>query len=381
MRKPWTAIGDIQLVARARSDSGLIQVPRDGLGAARLRLDGPRELPVANEGADERVAGVGTVWNVPYIVRHQHMAGVEVAGTKQSSVAGCIRNVGTVRRSIVETPGPGICDSKEEAVVEASLEVGLHRVIERSAVVLSFNDRRITLVWAQRVRIDALVGREVPGSQRQLIDIRQLLKMVTSAPYVAQSEDTNLLELLFHRHIPPPSFGAGVSVRVGRESERRGVDADAARIVDTAEGHVRRRLKWSVTANVNRIADAETLHVTASSSADDRAGRHLIGKTEARLDVGIDSGRVSAVIAAEETLVAAIEDGIGNVPLSFAGEATARNNDTVQRVSAGNEAGDRVDCWSKRGIVFLLAEKCLVPPERVIRRHDAVADTVLEHEL
>ena len=67
--------------------------------------------------------------------------------------------------------------------------------------------------------------------------------------------------------------------------------------------------------------------------------------------------------------------------LGCAWEAAARDDDAVQRIATSDEAGDGIDGRSKGRIVVLLAEEGLVTPERVIRHHDAVADTILEHKL
>jgi hypothetical protein len=74
------------------------------------------------------------------------------------------------------------------------------------------------------------------------------------------------------------------------------------------------RLERSVAANVHRVADAEALYVAAGSGTEDGARAHLIREAEARLNVAVDGGGVAAVIAAEETLVVAVEDVVRNVP-------------------------------------------------------------------
>ena len=63
------------------------------------------------------------------------------------------------------------------------------------------------------------------------------------------------------------------------------------------------------------------------------------------------------------------------------GKPDAGDDDAVQRIAAGEEAGRGIDRRSERRIVVLRAEEGLVAPERVVRHHDAVANAVLEHEL
>jgi hypothetical protein len=51
---------------------------------------------------------MSSVWDVPDIVRHKHVASIEVAGSVHDAIVVGIGDVGTVRGSIIEALGPGV---------------------------------------------------------------------------------------------------------------------------------------------------------------------------------------------------------------------------------------------------------------------------------
>src|SRR5437868_7671969 len=110
------------------------------------------------------------------------------------------------------------------------------------------------------------------------------------------------------------------------------------------------------------VADAKPLHVASGSGAQDRIAIELPRKTETWLNVAVHGGRIAAVIATEELLVIAVEDGIGNVSFGCARETAARDDNAVQRISTSDESGGGIDGGSKRRVVVLLAEERLVSP-------------------
>src|SRR3954447_20711548 len=67
--------------------------------------------------------------------------------------------------------------------------------------------------------------------------------------------------------------------------------------------------------------------------------------------------------------------------LGRAREPAARNHDAIQRISASDKPCGWIDSGSKQGVVILFAEERLVTPQCVVRHHDAVAETIFEHQL
>src|SRR4051794_36315871 len=175
--------------------------------------------------------------------------------------------------------------------------------------------------------------------------------MIAAAAHIAERKRGYPGELVLDRHIPCPGLWTWVVIGMGGERERSDVDANATRIIDTALAHAGCRLKRSIAADVNRIADTEPLNIPTGTSAQDSVGINLIGEAETWLDVAVNGGRVVVSISSEQALITSVENAVRNVALGFAGKSAAGNHHAVQRISTGEEACRGIYRRSQGGVV------------------------------
>jgi hypothetical protein len=89
---------------------------------------------------------------------------------------------------------------------------------------------------------------------------------------------------------------------------------------------------------------------------------------------------ITAVGVVEVCSIAIGQDGIGHMSFRATRKAYTRNHNAVERRTARDESGIRIDCRSVRWIVIGWIEKGLVPPDSVVRGIDDITNTILENQ-
>ena len=132
------------------------------------------------------------VGDVPHVIHNHDVAGVKVAGSVVDVLVEDVGQAGAVGGAEVQALGPGVRHAEEQAIDQAALEVGLHRVVDRTSRIFGFNDGGVALVRAECVgRLDGWIG--LDGAGLQLVDVGELLQMEATAADIGEGESADVV--------------------------------------------------------------------------------------------------------------------------------------------------------------------------------------------